>query len=135
MKIGDCIEKLVVFTKREKIQHFAQSILHVQTKLLISQCKCLPQPHIITWPSKNEKDVFSEAIETYGNAMSLLKQIKSKPAECYANVKEDDSVEWLPLLFQILEVWGSDLSPDTAYPDVFHVSISLSDKFQDNSSN
>jgi hypothetical protein len=103
VKIGECIEKLLVFTNREKIQHFAQSILHVQTKLLISQCKCLPQPYVITWPSKNEKDVFSEAIQTYGSAMSLLKQVKSKPAECNVSVKED-SVEWSLLLLQILEV-------------------------------
>jgi len=80
MELGDCIEKLVVFTKREKIQHLGQCILHVQTKLLISQCKCMPQPHIITWPSKNEKDVFNEASRTYGRAMYLLKQVKSKPA-------------------------------------------------------
>jgi hypothetical protein len=78
------VEKLVVFTKQEKIQHFAQSILHVQTGLLISQCKCLPHPHIVTWPSKNDKDVFSEATRTYGNAMSLLKQVRSKSAKYYA---------------------------------------------------
>jgi hypothetical protein len=87
MELGDCIEKLVVFTKQEKIQHFGQSILHVQTNLLISQCKCLPRPHIITWPSKNEKDVFNEARSTYGRAMHLLKQEKSKPAEYNGNLK------------------------------------------------
>ena len=132
MKIGDCIEKLVVFTKREKLQHFAQSILHVQTKLLIVQCKCLPRPHIVTWPSKNEKDIFSEAIQTYGTAMYLLKQVKSKPAEYNANIKEEVSVEWLPLLLLILDVRGSNLSPETACPDYFY---GHQHSFQDNTSN
>ena len=120
MKLGECIEKLVVFTKREKIKHFRQSILHVQTKLLISQCKCLPQAHVITWPSKNEKDLFSEAIQTYCNALSLLKQVKSKPAEYNGNLKEEESVVWLPFLPQILDVWGSNLSLESSHPDNFY---------------
>jgi hypothetical protein len=81
MEIGAYVEKLVVFTKQENIEHFAQSILHVQTVLLISQCKCLPRPHVITWPSKSEKDVFSEATCTYRKAMSLLKQVRSKAVQ------------------------------------------------------
>jgi len=99
MKLGDCIEKLVLFTKRENVQHFGQCILHVQTNLLISQCKCLPRPHTITWPSKNEEDVFNEASRTYRRAMYLLKQVKSKPAEYNGNLKEV-SVVWLPFLLQ-----------------------------------
>jgi hypothetical protein len=77
-EIGGYVEKLVVFTKQEDIEHFAQSILHVQTLLLISQCKRLPHSHVVTWPSKSDKDVFSEATCTYRKAMSLLKQIRSK---------------------------------------------------------
>jgi hypothetical protein len=91
MEVGDCVEKLVVFTKREKIQHFAQSILHVQTALLICQCKCLPYPNIVTWPSKNEKDVLSEATRTYGNAMSLLKQVRSKATQYNLILKQEDT--------------------------------------------
>lgn len=87
MEIGDYMEKLVVFTKQENIEHFAQSILHVQTVLLISQCKCLPRPHIVTWPSKSEMDIFSEATSTYRKAMSLLKQVRSKAVQCNAVVK------------------------------------------------
>lgn len=120
MELGDCIEKLVAFTKREKLKHLEQCILHVQTKLLISQCKCLPQPHIITWPSKNEKDVFSEASRTYGRAMYLLKQVKSKPAQYNWNLKEEVSVVWLPFLLQILNIWGSNLSVETTHPDSFY---------------
>jgi hypothetical protein len=86
MEISDYVEKLVMFTKQENIEHFAQSILHVQTVLLISQCKCLPRPHIVKWPSKSEKDVFSEATCTYRKAMSLLKQVRSKAVQYNAIV-------------------------------------------------
>jgi len=119
MKLGDCIEKLVVFTKREKLKDLGQYILHVQTKFLISQCKCLPQLHSITWPSKNEKDVFNEASRTYGRAMYLLKQVKSKPAEYNGNLKEV-SVVWLPFLLQIWDIWSSNLSIETTHPDSFY---------------
>jgi hypothetical protein len=102
------------------MKHLEQGILHVRTKLLISQCKCLPQPHIITWPSKKEEDVFHEATRTYGRALYLLKQVKSKPAEYNGNFKEEVSVLWLPFLLQILDVWGSNLSIDTTHPDKFY---------------
>jgi hypothetical protein len=91
MEAGDCVEKLVVFTKRENIQHFSQSILHVQTALLICECKCLPYPNTVTWPSKNEKDIMSEATRTYGNAMSLLKQVKSKTTLYNDIVKQEET--------------------------------------------
>ncbi|KDR18757.1 hypothetical protein L798_06435 [Zootermopsis nevadensis] len=81
VEVGDCLEKLVAFTKRENIQHFTQSILYVQTALLICQCMCVPYPDIVTWPSKSDRDVMNEATRTYGNAMSLLKQVKMTPAE------------------------------------------------------
>jgi len=120
MMLGDYVEKLVVFTEREKLKDLGHCILHVQTKLLISQCKCLPQPHNITWPSKNEKDIFNEASRAYGRAMHLLKQVKSKPAEYNGNLKEEVSVVWLPFLLQILDIWGSNLSIETTHPDSFY---------------
>jgi hypothetical protein len=119
MKLGECIEKLVVFTKREKIKHLGQCILHVQTRLLISQCKCLPQPHIATWPSKNEMDVFNEASRTYSRAMYLLKQVKSKPAQYNGNLNEV-SVVWLPFLLHMWDVWSSNLSMENTHPDNFY---------------
>lgn len=97
-EVGYCVEKLVVFTKRENIQHFAQSILHVQTALLICQCKCLPYPNTVTWPSKTEKDVLCEATRMYGNAMSLLKQVKSKAIHYNVIVKQEGALLFLVCL-------------------------------------
>ncbi|PNF23528.1 hypothetical protein B7P43_G05592 [Cryptotermes secundus] len=106
MEIGDYMEKLVVFTKQENIEHFAQSILHVQTVFLISQCKCLPRPHIVTWPSKSEMDIFSEATSTYRKAMSLLKQVRMTPAE---------NAQVLSLMLEI-SLWLGQLTLELFWP-------------------